>query len=413
MLESLESPLFQEAVLYASENISRMTKYKDFAIALIDRFGLDVCPFCRSLFSAFCFWPGFENFHFDDAGVTASREDLLNWHKAYQEEQRKKQEETEIKKGIDELVMLVKRYRDSHEFKRMLDFVGRFPYFAPYNAMLLYLQKPGATFVLTAKQWKAYNRQIKPNAQNIIMLIPFGPTYCLHDISDTEQIPGQPELDDVRIMQEWENSLNKPSGEIDRDSIELLKRNLAVYGILLDDKFKASQSYGGYIGPHKTGVIEVPLNKKHSVKALSSFLISINEAETETAKFHTLCHELGHLFCRHLYYDKDKIRHLSIKEEEFEAETVAWLLCKRHNISNPSEEYLATYASDGEIPYCSPDAIMNAVAAIERMMTEEINIKESPWYKLNPEVKLLIDRELARIKSDKHGQMNLFGEEMN
>lgn len=53
---------------------------------------------------------------------------------------------------------------------------------------------------------------------------------------------------------------------------------------------------------------------------------------------------------------------------------------------------------------------MAAVTAIEHMMTEKISIKESPWYKNVPEIKSLVDRELIRIKSDKHGQMNLFGE---
>ena len=98
-------------------------------------------------------------------------------------------------------------------------------------------------------------------------------------------------------------------------------------------------------------------------------------------QFHTICHELGHLFCYHQFYTESKRRKLTIKEREFEAETVAWLVCKRHGIYNPSEEYLASYAPQGEIPICSTDLIMKAVAEIERMMESPIKIKESIWYK--------------------------------
>lgn len=408
----MDNGLFSQAVEYAIENISRLTKFRDFVIALVDMFGTDICPLCKSIYASIEFMPGLEHLAFDDFAMLASssEEEMMKWYDSYVEYQERKHREDEIKKGIDELTMLVKQYRNSDAFKKMLDFVGRFPYFAPYNAMLLYLQKPGASFVLTARQWRDYNRQIKPNAQNIIMLIPFGPTYVLHDIEDTVQIPDLPVRQDVEIMQNWEEGLKKTSGELDSKEMALLKRNLAIYGILLDDKFKASQSYGGYIGSYTSGRIDVPLKNDVVIKVPSRFIISVNSSQTESVKFHTICHELGHLFCQHLYYTTDKVRHLSTKEEEFEAETVAWLVCKRHNIDNPSEEYLATYASHGEIPFCSPDAIMAAVTAIEHMMTEKISIKESPWYKNVPEIKSLVDRELIRIKSDKHGQMNLFGE---
>ena len=42
-------------------------------------------------------------------------------------------------------------------------------------------------------------------------------------------------------------------------------------------------------------------------------------------QFHTICHELGHLFCYHQFYTESKRRKLTIKEREFEAETVAGL----------------------------------------------------------------------------------------
>ena len=79
---------------------------------------------------------------------------------------------------------------------------------------------------------------------------------------------------------------------------------------------------------------------KESAKINSRFIISINKNLSRIVQFHTICHELGHLFCYHQFYTESKRRKLTIKEREFEAETVAWLVCKRHGIYNPLKNTL-------------------------------------------------------------------------
>lgn len=122
----------------------------------------------------------------------------------------------------------------------------------------------------------------------------------------------------------------------------------------------------------------------------SRFIKGVNRNQERIVQFHTIFHELGYLFCYHQFYTESKRRKLTIKEREFEAETVAWLVCKRNRIYNPSEEYLASYAPLGEIPICSTDLIMKAVAEIERMMESPIKIKESLWYKEDKGLKVKI-----------------------
>lgn len=116
-------------------------------------------------------------------------------------------------------------------------------------------------------------------------------------------------------------------------------------------------------------------------------------------------HELGHLFCYHQCYDPSKHRSLTLKEREFEAETVAWLVCKRQGIENPSEEYLASYAPHGEIPICSTDIIMKAVTEIEKMLKQEIKIKDSLWYKEDK----LLQKEVTQYLKAHRAQKDLFG----
>ena len=135
------------------------------------------------------------------------------------------------------------------------------------------------------------------------------------------------------------------------------------------------------------------------VKTTSRFMISVNHKQSDTEKFHTICHELGHLLCRHVYYHDRAKRRLDLKEEEFEAETIAWLVCKRMGISNPSEKYLSLYAKEGKIPLCSLDLIMKAVTEIEEMINFEISIKSGKWYQADKVFKGFVDNIIKKQKS--------------
>ena len=59
--------------------------------------------------------------------------------------------------------------------------------------------------------------------------------------------------------------------------------------------------------------------------------------------------------------------------EEFEAESVAYLVSARIGIDNPSEKYLAGYfQSNGEVPNVSVDLVMKAAGLIEQMGREKM-----------------------------------------
>ena len=58
----------------------------------------------------------------------------------------------------------------------VMRFVGRFRFYSPFNAMLIYTQMPGAHFVCTALRWRRdYHREIKIGARPIVILQPMGP----------------------------------------------------------------------------------------------------------------------------------------------------------------------------------------------------------------------------------------------
>ena len=403
-LDILEKKM-PEAIKYASNIITETPNFIEFAIALTDYMGKDFIPYCKSVYMMLVNLSEFSHiaFNYEDfKHITPSI--IETEYNAFIYKQQEKQRELEFKENIDELQFLVRNYRNSIEFKKLLNFVGRFSYIAPYNAMLVQMQKPGATFVFNGKKWKEYGRRPKVNAQKLIILKPFGPVQCVFDYGDTEEIPGALDvLDEADLMKLWDESLKRTKGEIEKETWDILIKNLPVYGIYLDDKFQAANTYGGYIMPYEEKQLSIMVNKE-SAKINSRFIISVNKNLSRIVQFHTICHELGHLFCYHQFYIESKRRKLTIKEREFEAETVAWLVCKRHGIYNPSEEYLASYAPQGEIPICSTDLIMKAVAEIERMMKSPIKIKESLWYKEDKGLK-----EKIRVIEQRQKGATLFG----
>ena len=99
------------------------------------------------------------------------------------------------RQSLDELFTLARRYKSSKTYKELLDFIAKFRFYAPFNAMLVHIQKPGAKYVAPPHRWLAdYRRRIKPEAQPLVILQPMGPVMFVFDVSDTEPEKGAPPL---------------------------------------------------------------------------------------------------------------------------------------------------------------------------------------------------------------------------
>lgn len=399
----ISKEMLQIARQYALSIVFYTHGFMEFAMSMMDYLGEDYCCICKALYYELYQVALTRGFYLDGREeVEKIGEDyLLNCY--YQERERKREvereREEEFRNNVDELQFLIDECRNSDRFKQIIDFVGKFNYLAPYNAMLVEMQLPGAKFVLTGKKWREYGRRVKPNAQQLITLLPFGPIQCMFDFSGTEPIDEENAIEEAELMKEWDEVLKKVEGDVKPELLNHLISNLPSYGIYYDESLLAANTCGGYLMSYNHN-IQVKIGDE-LVKTTSRFMISVNHKLSDTEKFRTICHELGHLLCRHVYYNKRKERFLTLKEQEFEAETVAWLVCKRLGISNPSEQYLALYAKEGQIPLCSLDLIMKAVTEIEEMIRLETPIKTTKWYQTDKDFKLFIDDVLKKQKRKK------------
>lgn len=88
---------------------------------------------------------------------------------------------------LDQLLADSRLYTKSKEYKELLDFVARMRNFAPFDAMLLQVQKPGLRFAASAYDWQLrFGRRPKEGARPLLILLPFGPVALVYDELDTE-----------------------------------------------------------------------------------------------------------------------------------------------------------------------------------------------------------------------------------
>ena len=303
------------------------------------------------------------------------------------------------KSELDRLFNDVISYRTCKHYKDLMKFCSKFKYLAPFNAMMIQIQRPGSRYVLTASQWeKKWNRRVKPNARPVVILS-YQPVSYLFELSDTESIDGN-HSDNERLLEEI-NKQYDTKQKVDEQCLKILIDNLPTLGIAYTDGLRAGVDFAAQIELlDRPQNITIPLNKTETIEYKARYLISVNETLSVSARYASILHELGHFFCHHIepFFGGSLFdyRNLSNADKEFEAESVAWLTCERLNIVNPSERYIAGYASEMIPANVSIDQIFKAHNEIWKLLFEQQYAKNSFLYKNDKYF-----NDIVNLKSDK------------
>ena len=262
---------------------------------------------------------------------------------------------------VDEVFASLARFRSSRDFMELMQFMARFQNYSTFNGLLLYLQNPLATYVATARTWaQKHNRKPKRNAKPLVILAPMAPILFLFDIQDTEGSPVPStllrphEIDDQQLGKFYTTTLH----------------NAAVHGISVYETASNSAKID------TVSRITPALRKKYQELKLPKdtiYLILIDKSLPLRGRYASLAHALGHIFCSHLGIDRHawwpERGDLFIRGEEIEADSVAYLVCRRSGLRTNSEHYLLLRFSDPhqEIPSFSMNAVIQATSYIEDM----------------------------------------------
>jgi hypothetical protein len=279
---------------------------------------------------------------------------------------------------LDKLLEDSRLYRKGEDYKNLLDFVVRLRNFAPFNALLLQIQKPGLNHAASALEWREkFGRTVKDGARPLLILWPFGPVALVYDLMDTE---GRPIPDGVAAF--------SAAGAITQAAIErfaerILKKNIACNMVDAGDRH--------------AGSIQL-VQRALAPAVVSSYRLSINKNHGPNVQFATLTHELAHLYLGHLGQDKN----LGIPSRtrpahqlrELEAESTAYIVCARNGVDNKSDSYLAGYIKqDTTTEQLDLYQIMRSAGQIESVLG------------------LAAHTKVDRPKKNNSESMSLFGEE--
>ena len=128
------------------------------------------------------------------------------------------------RRALDELFTVAHKYNSSGSYLELMNFIGKFRSYSPFNAMLVHTQMPGARFVAPAHRWaRQFRRQIKVSAHPLVILQPMGPVLFVFDVTDTEPLPGAPALP-AWVERPFEVRSGKIGDELDR-TMENAKRD--------------------------------------------------------------------------------------------------------------------------------------------------------------------------------------------
>ena len=231
---------------------------------------------------------------------------------------------------LDQLLTDSRLYTQSKDYKDLLDFVVRLRNFAPFNAMLLQVQKPGLSYAASARDWRErFGRIPKPGVRPLLILWPFGPVALVYDVLDTE---GDPLPKDVASF--------FAHGPIDEKQMKTFIPLMNRKGIEL---------YHIDAGDCKAGQIQ-KVTRTVKEKKVKGYQILINRNHTSAVQFASLAHELGHLFLGHLGIDNmlniPQRPRMDKSQVELEAESVSFLVCARNGVKSESETYLKDYVKE-------------------------------------------------------------------
>jgi hypothetical protein len=229
---------------------------------------------------------------------------------------------------LDQLLSDSRLYTQGQDYKALLDFVIRLRNFAPFNAMLLQVQKPGLSYAASARDWRErFGRTPKPGSRPLLILWPFAPVALVYDVMDTE---GHPLPEDVASF-----SARGQVREVQMARFKELLRKRNVDWSLID----AGDQRAGSIRVTQPGSKETPI----------CYGLQTNRNHSFAVQFATLAHELAHLFLGHLGADKalniGERTAVDHEQEELEAESVAYLVCARNGVASKSEKYLSDYVT--------------------------------------------------------------------
>jgi len=293
-----------------------------------------------------------------------------------------------VDRELDKLAAMVDTHAKDAVVKAFLQFASKFWNYSMGNQILIWVQKPSATYVSGYKAWLEKGRQVTRWDDAISILAPRmakvkAPDKKYNDHPDMENSPAEAESTRMYFVpvkvydisatdpipgwkdKEGNGPFVPPSLKIDdnekQDHIEALTEAASRFAHQVDIKVDLEKVLEEQLGGYSSG--------KNVV---------VNQLYQGLNRFGTLIHELAHEI---LHREEDQVT--PIKEErqakEIDAETVSYIVLKHYGYESKSApQYLALWRATGEDMKRRRNQVAKAVKIIIDNVNKQMGKVEMP-----------------------------------
>jgi len=239
-------------------------------------------------------------------------------------------EEMTVQEAYHRLEESFEQFQGEEEWKEYLDFSARFHSYSLNNTAMIYLQKPRAQFLKGYKAWQKIGRQVKKGEKAIQIFAPMSRKMETKAGKEVYRLSG------FRLISVFD--LSQTNGDDDKlpSMIKGLQTDVD-YSEVLDTILQK---------------IDVPVSfddlsyELHGFYEIKENAITLNSRNSPVHTLKTLFHELAHHY--HMTAIKDRRAKFSYEQEEFVAESSAYLVCATLGIDSGdySIPYLKAWLND-------------------------------------------------------------------
>lgn len=264
----------------------------------------------------------------------------------------------EIESTVDALLRESAAYRSTEAFQEMVSFMANFRDYAPFNNMLVKLQRPSCSFFATQSDWrKRFGRVLTEDAKPMIILAPMHPVLLVYELDSTTGPPLPKSLEEFAQF----------DGEWDAKQLDRTLENATTRDLIRIDKVELSSTNAGF-ATISTGVAGMKMR------------IGLHNKLDAASQYGVLLHELAHIYLGHLGGDRDgwwpSRGDLGRHAMEVEAEAVAYIAARRAGLSGSSAEHVSGYLKgDATLDAVSLDLIAKVAGRLDEMGTRKLDMR--------------------------------------
>jgi hypothetical protein len=262
--------------------------------------------------------------------------------------------------ALDQELAAAGLYATADRFLDLIDFVAKHWRIAPYNALLLHIQKPDLTHVETVTGWWThYRRKPRRTARPMITLQPFSPVSLVYDLHDTQgdPVPDQ-DLGPHHDLEIWHDDMLA-------DRIEGLARQAITVVV-----GSAKSGLGSSLASHQT----------NDPKRPRDFKIILPDTEFPIS-FRALVYQLAGIYLGHHGLDDGRgVKHGQYVEslKPFEVAYLTHMICERCGLRIRDRRDPPVY--DGSYEDFDVYRLMKATGDVERLLRLPFFQVERPTY---------------------------------